>query len=65
MPKTQTDYSRTIIYKICCKDVSITDIYIGHTTNFTQRKKSHKATCYRINDKKYNSYVYEFIRNNG
>ena len=28
MPKTRTDYSHTIIYKICCKDVSINDIYI-------------------------------------
>ena len=28
MPKIQTDYSNTIIYKICCKDVSINDIYV-------------------------------------
>ena len=65
MPKYQTDYSNTIIYKICCKDVSIDDIYIGHTTNFIQRKNQHKTSCYNVNDKKYNQYVYEFIRNNG
>ena len=65
MPKTQTDYSNTIIYKICCKNLSIDDIYIGHTTNFIIRKNQHKTSCYNINDKKYNQYVYKFIRNNG
>jgi len=33
MPKVEIDYSQTIIYKICCKDPNITDIYIGHTSN--------------------------------
>ena len=65
MPKTQTDYSQTIIYKLCCKDTTISDIYIGHTTNFTQRKNQHKTSCCNENDKKYNQYVYQFIRNNG
>jgi hypothetical protein len=65
MPKTSTDYSHTIIYKICCKDISINDVYVGHTTNFIQRKNQHKTSCYNINNKKYNQYVYEFIRNNG
>ena len=65
MPKIQTDYSQTIIYKLCCKDPSIIDIYIGHTTNFIQRKNSHKTSCNNKNDKKYNQYVYQFIRNNG
>ena len=65
MPKTQTDYSHTIIYKICCKDISINDIYVGHTTNFIQRKTQHKTSCYNINGKKYKQYVYEIIRNNG
>jgi hypothetical protein len=65
MPKTQTDYSNTIIYKICCKDPKISDIYIGHTTNFTQRKNQHKTSCCNENDKRYNQYVYNFIRQNG
>ena len=65
MPKTQTDYSNTIIYKLCCKDTSILDIYVGHTTNFTKRKNQHKTSCCNDNDKKYNQYVYQFIRNNG
>lgn len=65
MPKTQTDYSHTIIYKICCKDPSISDIYIGHTTNFTQRKNCHKKNCCNKNNKNHNQYVYQFIRQNG
>ena len=65
MPKLQTDYSNTIIYKICCKNPLIHDIYIGHTTNFTQRKNSHKTSCNNECDKKYNQYVYQFIRQNG
>jgi hypothetical protein len=65
MPKFETDYSNTIIYKLCCKNPEIKDIYIGHTTNFTQRKAQHKICCISENNKKYNQYVYEFIRNNG
>jgi hypothetical protein len=65
MPKTETDYSETSIYKICCKDPSINDVYVGHTTNFTKRKCSHKTCCINTNDKNYHRYVYQFIRNNG
>jgi len=65
MPKNETDYSNTIIYKLCCNDITIKDIYIGHTTNFTKRKSHHKSSCFNNNDKKYNQYVYQFIRNNG
>jgi len=65
MDKNQMDYSKTIIYKLCCKDPNIKDIYVGHTTNFTQRKNTHKCCCYNENNKKYNQYVYKFIRDNG
>lgn len=65
MPKTSTDYSRTIIYKIICKDLLVTDIYIGHTTEFVKRKYSHKNRCNNINDKKYNYKIYKIIRDNG
>lgn len=65
MPKNLTDYENTIIYKLCCKNPTVTDIYIGHTTNFTKRKNQHKTSCCNENDKKYNQYVYQFIRQNG
>ena len=65
MPKTEIDYSNTIIYKITCKDPIVTDVYVGHTTNFVQRKHAHKQSC--INDKtpNYKCKLYEVIRNNG
>ena len=65
MPRTNIDYSNTIIYKLCCKDLSITDIYIGHTTDFRKRKNQHKTDCNNQKTKKYNLKVYQFIRDNG
>ena len=65
MPKTQTDYTNTTIYKLCCKNPTIIDIYIGHTSNFTQRKNQHKRSCCNENSINYNQYVYQFIRQNG
>jgi predicted GIY-YIG superfamily endonuclease len=50
MPKEDVDYSNTIIYKIYCKDETITDVYVGYTTNFTQRKYSHKIACNNMNN---------------
>jgi hypothetical protein len=65
MPKNEIDYSNTIIYKITCTDPNITDVYVGHTTNFVQRKHAHKASC--INDKSanYKCKLYETIRCKG
>ena len=62
MPKLDIDYSNTIIYKICCKNDSIKELYVGHTTNFVQRKCQHKQGQYDINNK---CKLYETIRNNG
>jgi hypothetical protein len=59
------DYSKTVIYKIFCKDLNITDIYIGSTTNFNKRKIKHKSDCYNENKKSYNLKVYQYIRENG
>ena len=53
------DYSKSVIYKIQhLKDNNL--LYIGSTTNFTQRKNKHKFSC-----KKGKSKVYEMIRGNG
>lgn len=62
MSKALIDYSNTIIYKICCKDHLITDIYIGQTTNFVERKHRHKYACNNINNK---LKLYNTIRDNG
>ena len=60
-----TDYSKSSIYKIACKDPAIDDIYIGSTTNLIKRRNSHKHDCININSDRYNSYVYRFIREHG
>ena len=65
MTKQKIDYSNTIIYKIVCKDITVKDVYVGHTTNFTKRKWNHKSDCSCITSKKYNFYVYDIIRLNG
>jgi hypothetical protein len=65
MPKTEIDYSNTIIYKITCKNPAITDVYVGHTTNFVQRKHTHKQSCINEKATNYKCKVYEVIRNNG
>ena len=65
MPKLPKDYSKGLIYKMCCKDTTIKEIYVGSTTNFTQRKREHKSCCNKENNKKYNFKVYQFIRANG
>lgn len=65
MPRTNIDYSNTIIYKLCCKDISIIEIYIGHTTDMRKRKNKHKSNCNNEKNDKYNYYVYQFIRDNG
>ena len=65
MPRLPMNYQNTIIYKIVCKDINITDTYVGHTTNFDKRKCQHKTNCNNENGDKYNIYVYQFIRENG
>jgi hypothetical protein len=59
------DYSNTIMYKLVPNNLNLDLIYIGHTTNFRQRKALHKSRCNNINDKCYNSKVYSMIRENG
>ena len=59
------NYTKTSIYKICCKDATITDIYIGSTCNFNRRKAQHKSNCNKEISKEYNQYKYQFIRDNG
>ena len=64
MPKKEIDYSNTIIYKITCKEPSITELYVGHTTNFVQRKHAHKQGCTNSKSQNYKCKLYEVIRNN-
>jgi len=62
MTKIDIDYSNTIIYKISCKDENVTDVYVGHTTNFVQRKHSHKQGCTNPKSTNYLCKLYNTIR---
>ena len=65
MPRTPIDYSKTIIYKLVCNDVDVTELYVGSTTNFRNRKNEHNNKCHNTNSVKYNYKIYQFIRANG
>ena len=59
------DYSKGLIYMLRHKDdINEENIYIGSTTNFIQRKKSHKSHCNNPNDSCYNQKKYLYIREN-
>jgi hypothetical protein len=65
MPKSDIDYSNTIIYKITCTNPEIKDVYVGHTTNFVQRKHCHKQGCNNTKSSNYNCKLYKTIREKG
>jgi Zn finger protein HypA/HybF involved in hydrogenase expression len=64
MPKIPMDYSNTIFYKIYCIDPSINELYIGHTTNFVQRKHAHKQGCNNVKSPNYKCKLYQAMREN-
>jgi hypothetical protein len=65
MPNYILNYENTIIYKLCCQDLNVPYVYVGHTTNFVKRKSGHKTDCNNNNGSKYNFKVYQTIRDNG
>ena len=64
MPKIEIDYSNTLVYKIICKDKSVNELYVGHTTNFVQRKYTHKQLCNKKTGLS-NCKLYKVIREHG
>lgn len=54
-----------IIYKLSCKNETITYTYIGHTKCFTTRKSAHKSDCCKEHKPNYNFPLYKYIRENG
>ena len=45
--------------------MSITDVYVGQTTNFRTRKSRHKRNCCNSDYEKHHLKVYQYIRENG
>ena len=64
MPRTAISYENTVIYKIQHIDDD-TLLYVGHTTDFTKRKSTHKYNTANANGKAYRLKVYNMIRENG
>ena len=44
MPLNEIDYSKTMFYRLVCKDLEVSDFYIGHTTDFKSRKTNIERT---------------------
>ncbi len=65
MPRKAIDYSKCKFYRLVCKDVTVKECYVGHTTNEVKRRRGHKTRCTNETDKNYNSFVYRFIRDHG
>ena len=65
MPVGNTDYSNTVFYKIYCNDATVNGLYVGHTTNFVQRKTAHERACIKAKDASHHLKVYKFIREHG
>jgi len=65
MPRKDVDYSKTLMYKIVCNDLNIKELYVGSTTNFRNRKASHKSRCNNEQNKCFNFKIYKIIRENG
>lgn len=67
------DWNATVIYKIYCKDTSITDIFIGYTTNLKLRryaikqeyKQEYKLSSHLDPIPNHPKYVFQFMRKHG
>ena len=56
------NYRNTVIYKIIHNDGGF--VYIGHTTNFEERRKAHRK-CALYGHGKENCFLYQYINKNG
>ena len=65
MPKNPINYDNTFFYRIICKDINITDCYVGHTTNIIRRRARHKHSCNTATNIHHNLKIYQYIRENG
>jgi hypothetical protein len=60
------NYNQSSIYKLFCKDLNITEIYIGSTTNFIRRRLEHRKNSNSNGNKDKSAMrLYKFIKANG
>ena len=65
MSNSLANYENTVIYTIHCKDETVNDTYVGHTTDIYQRYRAHRSCTHNENSKSYNLQLYKTIRENG
>jgi hypothetical protein len=65
MPRNPINYKNTVIYHFVCNDKTITDLYVGSTTEFTRRKSHHKNNCINENSRDHHYKLYQNIKTNG
>jgi len=53
------------VYKLKCRDTTITEFYIGSSVNFDKRKSQHKDNSNNLKNKDYCYPLYIFINVNG
>lgn len=59
--KNDSQYSNTVIYKIHCKDPTISKVYIGQSIKFNERKHTHIFDDHKQHSPK----LYDYIQLNG
>lgn len=59
------DYSKSVVYKITCKNESVSFTYVGSTSNWRQRYSQHKSDCNNVKSPRHTLQLYDFMRNNG
>jgi len=64
MPAGNEHYINSVIYSIQHRDIPDL-IYIGSTSCFSTRLKSHNYNCNNIKSKLYDNYLYKMIRKTG
>jgi hypothetical protein len=65
MPRKPINYSKCKFYRLVCKDVTVKECYVGHTTDEKNRRKCHKSRCTNEKGSAYTFFVYRFIREHG
>jgi hypothetical protein len=63
--KSPRDYSKGIVYKLCCLDTNVLEVYVGSTICFNKKRSYHRSQCTNPADRNYNLSVYQFIRAHG
>jgi len=65
MPNQNIDYSKSVIYQVCCKDDSVDKIWIGTSTGIKSRSRFYAFNCNNKMSKRYEQPLYKFIREHG